>query len=54
MTWYFSLPSNCSSDSGVCTVPMTSMVPVSSALFSAVGSLKYCSVTVSKYGASPQ
>ncbi len=48
MTWYLLLLENCASDSGACTVPMTLMVPVSSALLRAVGSLKYFSVTVWK------
>ena len=45
MIWYLSLFSNWASDSGAWTVPMTLIVPVSSALLRAVGSLKYLRVT---------
>src|SRR4051812_46607842 len=54
ITWYLLLLVNWLSDSGACTVPITLIVPVSSALFSGVGSLKYFSVTWLKNGFVPQ
>ena len=54
MTSNLSLLVNCANDSGAWTVPTTSMLPDSSALFSAVGSLKYLSTTVLKNGLVPQ
>ena len=54
ITWYLSLLVNWLSASGACTVPITLIVPVSSALFSAVGSLKYFSVIWLKNGLFPQ
>ena len=54
MTWYLALFWNCASACGVCTVVMTLIPPVSSALFIAVGSWKYLKTTVLTFGLVPQ
>jgi hypothetical protein len=54
ITWKRGSPSNCASASGACTVPITSMPSVSSALTAAVASSKYCRSTRAIAGFSPQ
>ena len=54
ITWYLLVSLNWDNASGVWTVDMISMPPVSSALFIAFGSEKYLKVTVLMLGAVPQ
>jgi hypothetical protein len=54
ITWKRLSPSNWASASGACTVPMTSMPSVRSALTAAVASRKYCRWTWRIAGGSPQ